>query len=81
MNGAEEGDIYNEETGKHIGAIDTNDLSTTINLFPLEISVLFQGQWFIYKLDRREANEESTAEEAITSDQEEIPEKDTFNNL
>jgi len=55
----EEGDTFCEEDGEFIGTYECTAGP------PIELSILYKGHWFIYKLDRKEKYEndnESTNE-------------------
>ena len=43
-----DGDVVSEEDGKYIGDCDVSTGP------PIEMSLLYKGHWWIYKLDRKE---------------------------
>lgn len=44
----EQGDTYDEESGKFLGSLELED-----DLPPAQISVLVKGYWYVYKPDAR----------------------------
>lgn len=49
----ENGDVYCEDDGAYIGAYERIEARS----IPIELSLFHKGLWFIYKLDRKETQE------------------------
>lgn len=45
------GDVYDEDTGEHLGSIDPLVSALTQN-FTMELAVYHNGRWYVFKLDR-----------------------------
>lgn len=51
------GAVYDEQTGDHLGEIETEGFFA-VKTIPFKLSVFHDGMWHIYKLDEVHPNEE-----------------------